>query len=157
VSTLVIYTPLSIMAGNGIADYRLVEWLMSLQFGQTPPLVLALFAYWADDVKHLGQNESMGQVVMGSVVGVISWAVAVGLLWLLASARFAALTNRLRSFISVRRAPSRPAPLRRARPQPSADDVLDALPVAAADDDGAVDVLLVEEDLGDAEPSAERI
>jgi hypothetical protein len=73
--------------------------------------------------------------------------------------RFAVLTNRLGPFgLPVRPVPDRRVPPARPRPRPVAQEVLEALPAADWEENGRsepLDVILVQEDHRDEEPTAE--
>jgi ABC-type transport system involved in multi-copper enzyme maturation permease subunit len=157
ISALIFFLPVSVMGRYDTGTRDLVEWLADLEFGQTPPFVLGLFAFWHEDFRHgIGLNDEMLKLIGCSILGVFTWAVAVVVLWFVVSVRFAALTHRLPGLrAEVRRVPERRAPRRRPRPA----EVLDALPATDGEALGRaepLDVILVEEDRRNEEPTAER-
>jgi ABC-type transport system involved in multi-copper enzyme maturation permease subunit len=152
VSVLIFFLPISVMGRYDTGTGDLVEWAADLEFGQTPPLVLGLLAFWHEDFRHSwGPNDEGLKLIFCSVLGLVSWAVATGIFWFVLDMRFAALTNRLR-YLAV---PVRPLPERRTpRPRPRPEVILDALPAIDAERNGRaepLDVILADEDCGDEE------
>jgi ABC-type transport system involved in multi-copper enzyme maturation permease subunit len=115
------------------------EWMLDLQFGQTPPLVMGLFAYHGREFREGGLKELI-QLTVASLFGVGCWAALVPLLWYLVRRRFEEVTGRHADLrperVTSRRRPPR-APKRAlvidadppANGQGGAQDVLTVLPV----------------------------
>lgn len=107
VSSLLCYMPLSIM---GVPE-RNFEWLLAGQFGQTPSAVLYLLAFYRDDFGPPwggGMDDMKIRLVVGSVLGLITWTVGALVLWQVTLARFRKVYGR--APIRRRKAPFSPAP-----------------------------------------------
>jgi ABC-type transport system involved in multi-copper enzyme maturation permease subunit len=70
------------------------EWIRHLQWGQTPPFVMALFAYHTHDVRGEYQIESFLKTLPTLLAGVVCWMGLAALLWLLVKRRFERMTGR---------------------------------------------------------------
>jgi ABC-type transport system involved in multi-copper enzyme maturation permease subunit len=161
ISVLIFFLPISVMGRYDTGTRDLVEWLADLEFGQTPPLVLGLLAFWNGDFRNnMGPHDEQLKLIVCSILGIITWTVAAVIFWFVLSIRFAALTNRLHSLRApVRRVPERRVPRTRPRPRPQRDEILDALPITDGEANGRaepLDVILIEEDRRDEERTAER-
>jgi hypothetical protein len=85
--------------------YTTGEWLHSLQLAQTPPFVMAVFAYHSHDVANLSENERLLRMLPALLFGLLTWALLVPVLWILVKRRFEQLTGRTRQM--PRYAPTR--------------------------------------------------
>jgi ABC-type transport system involved in multi-copper enzyme maturation permease subunit len=70
----------------------LVEHIVKFQWGQTPPLVLAIAAFRTDDIKHIDRHES--EVVFFSIIGLVLWIAGTIVLFNATNLRFRTLTAR---------------------------------------------------------------
>jgi len=135
------YLPLSFLNAGGPRGDTL-EWIVKIETGQTPPAVLAIFAFHKEDVEptNYGYRSSGFQdYLISCSFGVVSWAGLAAIVWGATSARFRVVSGRqaLRQpeFLGVSR-PRRPAPLS-SRPRPRSvllvaeevEDIPTALPV----------------------------
>jgi ABC-2 family transporter protein len=82
------------MAAFRVGGSRDVEWLTTLELGQTPPFVLGLFAYHGDEFEHSWGLRDMIRWTMSSLFGVGCWAALLPVLWLMMKRRFEQVTGR---------------------------------------------------------------
>jgi ABC-type transport system involved in multi-copper enzyme maturation permease subunit len=91
ISSLCCFMPLSVLAN---VRGRAVEDLMTIEFGQSPPLVLGLLAFEGDEWENWHSRTEMTKLFVSSVFGLIVWAGAAMGVWFLANARFRVVTGR---------------------------------------------------------------
>jgi hypothetical protein len=155
-AALFLYMPLALMSMGGPANHELVQWLMRLEYGQTPPLVLGTFAFFSGDFQY--SHPETSKLVACCVFGVFCGIPIALSLGVFNTLRFAQRSNRLR----LRRPsqpprsdlPSRPVPVRARNASPP---VLDALPADGnGNGDGAaiLDAVAVPEEPSTGEPPA---
>jgi hypothetical protein len=94
------FAPCAILAHSGDS----VEYVAKFEAGQTPPFVLGVLAFHTHDLDHVHQDE--GEMMLFSVIGVVSWIVGGAVLGNVINARFQTLTGRA----SMRQLPARPQP-----------------------------------------------
>jgi len=91
VSSMCCFVPLAMMT---ISSNRDVEYVMKFQFGQTPPLVLGLFAFAGQEHHFTREWEEVLELVGFSVLGLGTWAVGGLALGALLHHRFQEMTLR---------------------------------------------------------------
>lgn len=84
------YFPLAL---SRVSD-RSIEWPLAFHWGQTPPLVLGLFAIHGDEFRHSYERDSMYRWIIGSLFGLAIWSVASFVLWAAVLHRFRLATCR---------------------------------------------------------------
>jgi ABC-type transport system involved in multi-copper enzyme maturation permease subunit len=91
-SSMCCFMPLSLLAN--VRGHTL-DYLAKLEFGQTPPLVLGLFAFSGRELDNdFGRKDTI-ELIVSCLFGLACWAAAAAALWLGASLRFRAVTARL--------------------------------------------------------------
>ena len=89
------YLPLSMLSHNqGRGD--LLQKIAKIEAGQTPPAVLAIFAFHKEDVEYRSgyRSRDSEHFLISGIVGVISWAGMAAIVWGITSARFRVVTGR---------------------------------------------------------------
>jgi hypothetical protein len=82
-----------------------VEYVAKFEAGQTPPFVLGVLAFHTRDLDHFHREE--GELMLFSLIGVVSWIVGGVVLGNVTNSRFRALTGRE----GMRQLYARPQPL----------------------------------------------
>jgi ABC-type transport system involved in multi-copper enzyme maturation permease subunit len=139
------------MAALGVRPGQ-YDWIMYLEAGQTPPFVMAWFAFRGDEFDRAYDLQSSVRFTIASLFGLGCWAGLVPVLWLLVKRRFEQVTGR-----TPHLRPERLAPRPRRRPEARKALVIDAEPPANGQEGEGqiltvlpVDVLPVEEKEGEA-------
>jgi ABC-type Na+ efflux pump permease subunit len=120
VSALFCYMP---MAALGVMRNNNFEWMLDLQFGQTPPLVMGLFAFRGDEFDHPWRTREMMRLTVSSLFGLGCWAALVPVLWIMVRRRLEHVTGR-----TPHLRPERATPRSRQRVPPRRALVVDAKP-----------------------------
>ncbi len=137
VSALFCYMP---MAALGAMRNNNFEWMLEMQFGQTPPLVLGLFAFKGDEFEHAWRMRENVRLTVASLFGLGCWAALVPVLWILVRRRFEQVTGRTSHL-----RPERMAPRSRQRPPTRRALVVEAKPPANGREGEVLPVVPVDE------------
>jgi hypothetical protein len=81
------YMPIGFLGRGGGGSGDFLEFLAKVEFGQTPPAVLAFLAFHGDEFHDFGSKE-MWHLMMSSIFGVFCWGALALALWGIASQRF---------------------------------------------------------------------
>jgi ABC-type transport system involved in multi-copper enzyme maturation permease subunit len=92
VTGLFCYFPLSLLTRHTNEDSW--SWLLNVQAGQTPPFVMALFAFNSEDFAQPWNMDFVVKNTISSLFGVGCWAAMLPVLWLLVKRRFEKVTGR---------------------------------------------------------------
>src|SRR5262249_36192065 len=105
-SSLCCFVPLRTVADVPGKD---VEFLMKIEFGQTPPAVLAWLAIHGQEFEEAYSSQEAWELTLSSLFGLLCWAAAAAVLWKVTSDQFRRMTGR-------RAVPGRGAARLQARP-----------------------------------------
>jgi ABC-type transport system involved in multi-copper enzyme maturation permease subunit len=131
------------MAALGLMRGNNMEWMLDLQFGQTPPAVMGLFAFRGDEFDQAWRARENIRLTVASLFGLGCWAALVPVLWIMVRRRFEQVTGRT-PHLQPERVLRRPRP----RPQPRRAIVVDAEPPANGQEGEVLPAVPVDEEDG---------
>jgi ABC-type transport system involved in multi-copper enzyme maturation permease subunit len=127
IMALFVYAPLAALGGRSRVISDLTEWLADLELGQTPPVALGILAFHLEDFDQPYNRDFFTRIFGCCLWGIVVWAGAAVVLYVVAGLRFRVLTNRqavLQPEVQLARS-GRP---RAKRPKPANEERLDVLP-----------------------------